>query len=121
INMGSRHSKGAVAKSELVDEVSIEKLEHQHGKYGECNECMQQNTGYGCWYRDYDDKKEFPELWSQIEAAEKLQASEGFSINTSNNDRATRAYITHHQASYTSCALSFANLSQPVNASDIIV
>ncbi|CAG8572971.1 6038_t:CDS:2 [Racocetra fulgida] len=76
---------------------------------------------FGSWYRDYDDKKEFPELWSQIEAIEKLQSSEDFSINTSNNDRATKAYITHHQASYTSCALSFANLSQPVNASDIIV
>ncbi|CAG8720363.1 10229_t:CDS:2 [Dentiscutata erythropus] len=117
--MGSRSSKRAVDNSELSDEMSTEKLEHQHGKYGECKECMQQNTGYGCWYHDYDDKKKFPELWNQIESIEKSRVSES---SSNENDKTTRAsYITHHQANYTSCSLSFANLSQPVNASDILV
>ncbi|RIB24777.1 kinase-like domain-containing protein [Gigaspora rosea] len=74
---------------------------------------------FGSWYHDYDDKKKFPELWKQIEMIEKSKDTDDFS---NENDKVKRtSYITHHQATYTSCALSFANLSQPVNASDILV
>ncbi|CAG8661210.1 10535_t:CDS:2, partial [Gigaspora rosea] len=55
--------------------------------------------------------KKFPELWKQIEMIEKSKDTDDFS---NENDKVKRtSYITHHQATYTSCALSFANLSQP--------